>query len=333
MNAKFRLLIKSAIQVASAALLCAGSVAPAHADPLKIRVGSTVSSDVSAAALCLALKNGAFAKAGLDVEMKSFVQSNQKYDAFKGGALDMDINMGAINAAQLYSSGVPVQVLRAVTPADIWGVIARKDSTLSKPSDFRGKKFGVVSLSGTNYGATYLAFKAEGVDFMREVKVSTLPPAALVTALEKGEIDGATTYEPYLTSVLKTGRVKLIFKPGDVYEKKYHDPFIALVIAGRKDFIEKNRAATAKFVAVMEETLASLPSHIDEAAKALIENMPEIKLSEAEAKELLVPYVPNTLKTPNDPMFVKTVQHFYDRLLMAKQLKEPVKASEFWIKP
>src|SRR3569623_344689 len=114
------------------------------------------------------MKNGAFKKAGLDIEMKSFVQSNQKYDAYKGNALDMDINMGAINAAQLYSSGVPVQVLRAVTPADIWGVIVRKDSPLKKPSDFKGRKFGVVSLSGTNYGATYLAFMAEGVDFMRE---------------------------------------------------------------------------------------------------------------------------------------------------------------------
>ncbi|MDB5775240.1 MAG: NMT1-like family protein, partial [Herbaspirillum sp.] len=219
MKAGFRPFIQSALLCCA---LAAASVGPAFAaDMIKIRVGATVSSDVSAAAFSLALKNGEFAKAGLDIEFKSFVQSNMKYDAFKGGALDMDINMGAINAAQLFSSGVPVRVLRAVTPADIWGVIVKKDSPLGKPSDFKGKRFGVVSLSGTNYGTTYLAFKAEGIDFRRDVKVSTLPPAALLTALEQGEVDGAVIYEPYLTPALKTGRVKLAFKPGDVYERHY----------------------------------------------------------------------------------------------------------------
>jgi ABC-type nitrate/sulfonate/bicarbonate transport system substrate-binding protein len=332
MQDKFHLLIKRALRLTAAAVLCLGVAAPSHAQ-LKIRVGSTVSTDVSAAALTLAMKNGAFKKAGLDIEMKSFVQSNQKYDAFKGGALDMDINMGAINAAQLYSSGVPIVVLRAVTPADIWAVIVRKDATLKKPSDFRGKKFGVVSLSGTNYGTTYLSFKAEGVDFMREVKVSTLPPSALITALEKGDVDGATIYEPYLTPALKSGRVKMLFRPGDVYEKHYHEPFLALVIAGRKEFVEKNRAAVARFVAVMEETLATLNTNLDPAAQALVEGMPDIKLTPAEAKELLVPYAPNTIKSRNDPAFVKKAQNLYDRLLEAKQLKEPVKAAEFWIKP
>lgn len=190
MKAKCRFSIKSVIQLTSSVLLCIGLLSPGYAEPLKIRVGTTAATDVSSTAFSLAMKNGAFAKAGLDVELRAFVQSNQKYDTFKAGGIDIDITMGAINAAQLYSSGVPVVVLRAVEPADIWGVIARKDSTLSKPSDFRGKKFGLVSLSGTNYGATSLAFKAEGVDFMRDVKVSTLPPSQLLTALEKGEIDG-----------------------------------------------------------------------------------------------------------------------------------------------
>jgi phthalate transport system substrate-binding protein len=38
------------------------------------------------------------------------------------------------------------------------------------------------------------------------------------------------------------------------------------------------------------------------------------------------------IKSQNTPAFVKTVQNMYDRLLEAKQLKEPVKAADFWIK-
>lgn len=332
MNHSLRRFLSSAFKLAAISALSGGLVNVSYAQTTKIRVGATVSSDVSAAAFCLAMKNGAFKKAGLDIELRTFVQSGQKYDAFKGDAIDIDINMGAINAAQLFSSGVPMNVLRAVTPADIWAVVAKADSPLSKPADFKGKRFGVVSLSGTNFGVTYFSFKTQNIDFMREVKVSTLPPSALVASLEKGEIDGATLYEPYLTSTLKTGKIKVLFKPGEVYEKRYGEPFIALVISGRKDFIEKNRAATAKFVKVMEDTLNSLSSNVDAASQALVEEMPDIKMTAADAKELIVPYLPNVIRTPNDPAFLKKAQNFYDRLGEAKQLKQPVKVSDFWVK-
>jgi ABC-type nitrate/sulfonate/bicarbonate transport system substrate-binding protein len=317
---------------AAATLFVSASMAlPAYAQ-VKIRVGATVSSDVSAAALALAMKDGSFKKAGLDVELKSFVQSNQKYDTFRAGAIDMDINMGAINAAQLFSSGVPVVVVRAATPADIWAVVARPDSPLKTPADLKGKRFGVVSLSGTNFGATYAALKLANIDLMSDLRVSTLPPSAIMLALDKREIDAATIYEPYLTPALKSGRVKVVFKPGELYQKHYNEPFLALVISANKDFVAKNRAAVAKFVAVMEATMASLSSNTDQAAQALVDVMPEIKLSQAEVKELIVPYIPNIIKTPNDAATIKAAQSLYDRMLEAKQIRTPVKASDFWIK-
>jgi ABC-type nitrate/sulfonate/bicarbonate transport system substrate-binding protein len=333
MELKSRPILRCAAALTAAIALSMTIAAPSQAQNLKARVGVTVSVDGVTAAFLTAVDNGAFAKAGLDIDVKTFVQSNQKYDTIKAGALDLDIDMGAINAAQLYSGGVPIVVLRAGTPADIWAVIARTDSKLTRPSDFKGKKYGVVSLSGTNYGTTYLAFKTEGIDFQKDVKVSTLPPATLVTALENGEIDGATTYEPFLTNALKTNRVKVLFRPGDVYQKKFGEPFLALVVAGRKDYVEKNRAQVKKFMDVLEASLAALPQHTDEAAKAMVKYMPEMKMSEAETKELVEKYMAGIIKSQNTPEFIKSVQNMYDRLLEAKQLKEPVKASEFWIKP
>ena len=333
MTMQSRSIFKLAATAMSALALSLAAAAPSQAQNTKMRVGATVSVDGVTAAFLMALDNGSFAKAGLDVDVKSFVQSNQKYDTIKAGALDLDIDMGAINAAQLYSGGVPIVVLRAGTPADVWGVIARADSKLSRPGDFKGKKFGVVSLSGTNYGTTYLAFKTAGIDFQKDVRVSTLPPATLVTALDNGEIEGATTFEPFLTQALKTGRMKLLFSPGDVYQKKYGEPFLALVVAGRKDYVEKNRAAVQKFMSVLETSIAALPQHTDEAAKAMVKYMPEMKISEADAKELLVKYMKNIIKSQNTPEFIRSVQNLYDRLVEAKQLKEPVKAADFWIRP
>jgi ABC-type nitrate/sulfonate/bicarbonate transport system substrate-binding protein len=299
---------------------------------VKVRVGATVSVDAATAAFLLALDNGTFTKAGLDIDTRVFVQSNQKYDSIKAEAVDVDINMGAINAAQLHAAGVPIVVLRATAPADVWGVIVRKDSKITKPADFKGKKYGVISLSGTNFGATYLAFKTQGVSLMRDVKVSTLPPAGLVTAIENGDIDGGTTFEPFLSSAVKTGAVKHIFSPGAIYQQKFGEPFIALTVATRKDFLGKNRAAMTKFMTVLEQTMATLPQNQDAAAKAMVKYMPEMKLSEADTKELIVKYLPGSIKSQNTPTFLKTAQHMYDRLLEAKQLTQPVKATDFWVK-
>jgi ABC-type nitrate/sulfonate/bicarbonate transport system substrate-binding protein len=331
MNYRFHKFATLALRTAAIVLISASMTMPAHAQ-VTIVVGSTVSSDLSAAALALAIKNGSFKRAGLDVKVQKFVQSNQKYDTFKAGAIDIDINMGAINAAQLYASGVPVQVLRAVTPADIWAVVAPPASPLKNPEDFKGKRYGVVSLSGTNFGATYVAMKLANVEMMRDIKVSTLPPSAILLALDRKEIDAATIYEPYLTPAITSGRVKVVFKPGDLYQAHYKEPFLALVISARKDFVTENRVAAAKFVAVMEQTLANLGDNSDAAAKALSEVMPEIQLSPAQVKELLLPYIPNIIQTPNDAATIKVAQNLYDRMLDAKQLRSPVNASEFWIK-
>jgi ABC-type nitrate/sulfonate/bicarbonate transport system substrate-binding protein len=318
---------------ALSALLAFGLVSPGHADNVKIRVGLTTSTSLPPVALYYAIKTGAFKKEGLDVEVKSFIQSNQKNDSMKAGGLDIDLDMSAITAAQLYSAGVPIVVMRAISPADIWAVVAKKDSPLSKPQDFKGKKFGVAALSGTNFGVTYFAFKTENVDLMRDVKVSALPPAGIITALEKGDLDGATLYEPFVSQALNTGRIKILFRPGDMYEKYYKEPFVALVTVTRKEFYDQNKAAMAKFVSVMEKSLASLDANLDVAAEAVVAGMPELKATPAEIKQIMKPYVKGYIKESNDPAFVQKIQSYYDRLYEVKQLAKPVKAADFWVKP
>jgi len=234
-------------------------------------MGNTITTDITSLALFYAIKSGAFARAGLELEVKSFIQSSQKYDAFKAGALDMDINMGAVNAAQLHSAGVPLVVLRAYTTADIWAIIVKKDSPIQRLEEFKGKKFGAVSLSGINFAVTYFAFKAAGLDVLKDMQLTTLPPAALRAAIEKGDLEGGTTYELHLSEAVKAGGVRILLRPGEMYQRHYGAPFVALVNSARKDFYEKNKQALARFDAVMEKAFADLPAHLDEAAQALVE--------------------------------------------------------------
>ncbi|TAL76898.1 MAG: ABC transporter substrate-binding protein [Burkholderiaceae bacterium] len=321
---------KKAVGLACAMVLGMVAYTPSYALD-KVRVGATVAPDLNAVAVCLAIDDGAFAKAGLGVDLSVFAQSNLKYDAMKAGSLDVDVGMGAINAAQLYSSGVPIVVLRGGTRAAIWAVIGLKNSTFTKPADFKGKKFAVISFSGTNYGVTYLAFKAEGVDFRKDVEVSALPPSAIVPALVKGEIAGATTFEPFLTNDLKTGAVKVLFRPGEIYEKKYHEPLLAVVVAAHKSFVTNHHEDAKKFMAVLNATRDSLGAHAEAAAVAFVKHMPQAKMTVPEAKELIVQNLSDGITSENTPAFIESVQHLYDRLLAAHQLKEPVRAADFYV--
>lgn len=329
MNSMWRCGLQSVAASLTLAVACSTSFAQA----VKIRVGNTITTDVASAALFNAIEKGEFKKEGIDIESRSFIQSTQKYDMMKGGGIDIDVNMGAINAAQMFSVDVPIVVVRAVAPADIWAVVVRSDSKITKPEDFDGKKYGVVSLSGTNFGVTYFALKSAGVNLIRQVKLSTLPPAGLISALERGDVEGATLYEPFLSDALKAGNVKMLFRPGEVYQRHYKEPFFALTISVRKEFYEQNKEAVRKFVAVIDREARAMATDPTPAMQALAKRQPELKMSGDQVKEVLGPYIGNYITSENDPGFVRKVQNFYDRLFEIKQLPRPVKASDFWIKP
>lgn len=306
---------------------------PAFGQTATIRVGYTITTDIASAALFNAQKKGLFKLAGLDVRPQPFVQSSQKYDAFKGKAIDVDINAGGIEAAQLFSAGVPIVVMKAVQPADFWAVVVKSASTAKGPTDFKGKPYGVVSLSGTNFGATYLAFKIENVDLMRDVRVSVLPPAGLIAALQNGTIEGATLYEPYLSQAIRSGAVKEIFRPITLYRRHYGATLFALNVTARKDFYTANQAAVKKFLAILDNEARALPKSLTEASAALSEAVPALKESPAQVETLLKPYAGDYIPEQNEPVFLKQVQAYYDRLYDIKQIPRQVNVADFWVLP
>lgn len=305
----------------------------ALAQSTTIRVGYTITTDITSAALFSAQKKGLFKQTGLDVQTQPFVQSSQKYDAFKGKAIDVDINAGGIEAAQLFSAGVPIVVLKAVQPADFWAVVVKTGSTAKGPVDFKGKPYGVVSLAGTNFGATYLAFKIENVDLMRDVKVSVLPPAGLIAALQNGTIDGATLYEPYLSQAVHSGTVKEIFRPITLYRRHYGATLFALNVTARKDFYLANRTAVNKFLSILDSEARSLPANLPAASQALSEAVPALKESPDQVQALLKPYAGDYIPDQNEPVFLKQVQAYYDRLYDIKQIPRQVNVADFWVMP
>ncbi|CAB3806987.1 hypothetical protein LMG28614_06505 [Paraburkholderia ultramafica] len=328
-----RSLLPNALRVASALLCAVAFSSSAFADNTRIRVGYTITTDIASAALFSAQKKGLFAKAGLDVEAQPFVQASQKYDAFKGKAIDLDINAGGIEVGQLFSAGVPIVVLKAIQPADFWAVVVKSTSTAKAPLDFKGRPYGVVSLSGTNFGATYLAFKIENIDLMRDVKVSVLPPAGLIAALQSGSIEGATLYEPYLSQALRSGTMKEIFRPITLYRRHYGTTLFALNVTARKDFQGENKAAVARFMSILQSEAKALPQNLPQASQALSESVPALKETPQQVETLLKPYAKDYIADENDPAFLKQVQAYYDRVYEIKQIPRQLNVADFWIKP
>jgi ABC-type nitrate/sulfonate/bicarbonate transport system substrate-binding protein len=325
--------LRLAAALAGALFAASASAQGTPAAPVKIKVGYIISTDMTVLPFLHALKTGEFEKAGLDVEAKAFAQSSLKYDTFKAGGIDVDVNMGVINAAQLHSAGVPLVVLRAAQSAEQWAVIVKKDSPIKTPQDLRGRGFAVTTFSGTNFGSTYLTMKIHGIDMMRDLKVSTLPPANLLAALEKNDVAAATLYEPYLSNALASGKYRILYRTADVYKQHYKRELIALAVGARKEFYQKHPEAMRKFVAVLERSYREMPKNIDAAAEIEAKEIPELRMSAAQIKEIVMPYIDTYVRTENTPQFIADVQQFYDELLEIKQLNRPVKAADFWIKP
>lgn len=188
----------------------------------------------------IAQKNGYFQEEELNIEVRNFTSGKLCLDAVLGGGA----NFGTVAETPLmYAgfSGQKVYVVATIVYSDNdCKVIARKDKDISSPVDLKGKK--VATFIGTSAEFFMNAFlKSHGLS-ASDVKVTTLQPPDMVTALVKGEIDAYFIWEPHIYNGKKQlGDNAVIFTGRDVYTETFN-------IAVMEKFAKENPDVVMKFI-------------------------------------------------------------------------------------
>jgi NitT/TauT family transport system substrate-binding protein len=144
-----------------------------------------------------------------------------------------------------------------------YSVITLKGKGINSPKDLEGRKIGAPEGDAPRRLFPVFA-KAVGIDPAKVEWVSMSPPLR-EPSLVKGEVDAITGF--YFTGYLNL--LALNVNPGDIVAFKYNDYGVELygnAIIVRKDFMQSNPEAVAKFVRAVNRALKEVIADPEKAA-------------------------------------------------------------------
>jgi NitT/TauT family transport system substrate-binding protein len=179
--------------------------ASGNSAPTTIVVGSLPLVDT--AGLQVALKEGFFKQAGLNVTVKSVTQSTAAIPDLLHGSIDVIGGGNYVSFFEAEANGTfPVEILAPADDCttDTFGVVAMPSSGISKPADLAGKTIAVNLTQNIQTLATNSVLAADGVT-ASSVHYVEIPFPDMAAALQANRVDAISVVEPFLSAALAAG--------------------------------------------------------------------------------------------------------------------------------
>ena len=162
---------------------------------------------VDTAGLQVALKEGFFKQAGLNVTVKSVTQSTAAIPDLLHGSIDVIGGGNYVSFFEAEANGTfPVEILAPADDCttDTFGVVAMPSSGISKPADLAGKTIAVNLTQNIQTLATNSVLAADGVT-ASSVHYVEIPFPDMAAALQANRVDAISVVEPFLSAALAAG--------------------------------------------------------------------------------------------------------------------------------
>jgi NitT/TauT family transport system substrate-binding protein len=266
-----------------------------------------------AAALYLGIKQGIFAKEGLEIKP----QVAESGAAEVALALNGQIQAGFISTVVLLKSiegGAPLQLTAAAdvvhTPG-YGGLVVPKGSKITSPKDLEGKTIAVNALSGVD-NLTVVQFLADAGGDPSQLKVVEVPYPQMQAALTSHRVDAAVMTDPFYDTALAAGDVSPFQLAAGVGGE-------GALISGyfmSNSFVKANPDVVKSFAKAMDEANAYATAHPD-AVRAIIPSYTQLPAASV-AKAVLPAFA--------SQLTVGQVQPVIDVMTKFKYLSKPLKA-------
>jgi len=193
----------SASSSPSSSAAASSSASGSSAATTNVVVGSLPVIDT--AGLQVAIKEGYFKQAGLNVTVKTVTQSTAAIPDLLHGSIDVIGGGNYVSFLEAQAHGTfPVEFLAPAVDcsANSYGVVAMPSSGIAKPSDLAGKTVAVNLTQNIQTLTTDAALKAAKVGAVKYVQV---PFPDMVSALKAGRVNAISAVEPFLAGALAAG--------------------------------------------------------------------------------------------------------------------------------
>ncbi|WP_166664705.1 ABC transporter substrate-binding protein [Candidatus Thiosymbion oneisti] len=176
----------------------------------------------------------------------SYLQTGKMtLDAVMRGEIDFGVIVEATLAVAAFQPDLGIKVIAINQEKLDDAIVARRDSNINVAADMRGKLLGVThGTSAQMYAFKFL--KVNGIDPAR-VNIVDLSPPAIVAALNNGDIDAGSVWQPYRHKLnQQLGDNAVNFTNGGIY-RGY------AIIAVKEGFLTENPDQVNRFLSALKE--------------------------------------------------------------------------------
>jgi NitT/TauT family transport system substrate-binding protein len=253
------------LAAAGAALLAAR---PAGAQTLeKIRIVGVPTDDMTP--VFYAIRTGAYARAGLEVEVASAGGGTASTEAVLAGAYEL--GKGSPTASILaHLRGLPLKIVAngalwlARSPFSL--ILTAADSPIRTATDCNGKTGSASGLADIAQLAMMQWVDRNGGD-SKTMKWIELPNSARGAAVAEHRIDITTINEPQLTAAMEGGKVRVL---GDAFSA-IAERWAAVVYFAQPEWATKHADALRRWIRVTYESAGYTNAHKNETAPLMAE--------------------------------------------------------------
>ncbi len=142
-------------------------------------------------------------------------------------------------------------------------IVARRDRSITKPADLKGRHIGVTLGTAADYFADSFLL-AHGIE-RKQVTLIDMKPDEMGAALDKGKVDAVSTFNPSLRQLEKRlGNRGTVFYGESLYTEIF-------CVAAEQVYVKKNPETIKKFLRALIKAETFVKQHDEEARRLVAE--------------------------------------------------------------
>jgi NitT/TauT family transport system substrate-binding protein len=228
-----------------------------------------------AAPAFVAVAKGYLEGEGLKVTVQTYPSGKAALDAVIAGKADV-ATVAELPVALAVTKGNPVAIFATLSEQTDYGVVGRADRGVSVPASLKGKRIAVSAGTSADFLLDALLIRQRLA--RADVQVIDRKPDEMAAALERGEADAISTWEPYVSDARKRlGANAIVFTSTGIYESTFN-------LAAMRQFVNTRGETVKKILRAMvraEQLMASDPAGSEKIVASAMKKSPD------EARELL----------------------------------------------
>lgn len=284
-----------------------------------VRIGYLPSDHDSA--LFVADAKGYFEDEELTVDLIKYDNGNELMKAIE----DDEIDVGYVGVAPaLYSigNGGNSKIISSAQNEGS-GLVVTESSGISSASDLEGKKIAMPGEGSIQELLLSYYLKDNGIS-SKDLKISTLKATAMNDALKEGSIDGAMTFQPYVTLAENSGST-ILARSSDILP---NHP--CCVVVASDDFIKNHAEDAEKIVSIHKKATKFINDNIKNGKTSkVVELLPDDIVSDKELESTSLESFPFTSGMSSN--FKSNVMTFQQLEVSMGAIKDPLSQNDiFW---